>query len=84
MEERSDIQILGVYPEYRIVRNLVVLSGRFFDAQDSQVTTRWALLRRKWPRLSRIAGGGYRRSSSSAVALHHYGTFREQWTPSTI
>jgi putative ABC transport system permease protein len=34
--KEKDIQVLGVYPEYRIVRNLVVLSGRFFDAQDEQ------------------------------------------------
>lgn len=34
--KERDIQVLGVYPEYRIVRNLVVLSGRFFDGQDEQ------------------------------------------------
>ncbi len=34
--KERDIIILGVYPEYRIVRNLVVVSGRFFDAQDEQ------------------------------------------------
>ena len=33
--KERDIQILGVYPEYLLVRNLVVTSGRFFDAQDS-------------------------------------------------
>jgi putative ABC transport system permease protein len=30
-----DIRLLGVYPEYRWVRNLVIVTGRFFDAQDS-------------------------------------------------
>src|SRR5580704_10892479 len=34
--KERDINILGVYPEYRAVRNLVVVSGRFFDAQDEQ------------------------------------------------
>jgi putative ABC transport system permease protein len=34
--KERDIQILGVYPEYRMVRNLVVASGRFFDQQDEQ------------------------------------------------
>ncbi|HEY7098767.1 MAG TPA: ABC transporter permease [Terriglobales bacterium] len=29
-----DLRILGVYPDYRVVRNLVVVSGRFFDKQD--------------------------------------------------
>jgi putative ABC transport system permease protein len=34
--KERDLQILGVYPEYLQVRNLVVLGGRFFDKQDSQ------------------------------------------------
>jgi putative ABC transport system permease protein len=34
--KERDIQILGVYPEYRMVRNLVVASGRFFDQQVEQ------------------------------------------------
>ena len=34
--KERDIQILGVYPEYRSVRNLVVATGRFFDQQDEQ------------------------------------------------
>jgi putative ABC transport system permease protein len=34
--KERDLQIMGVYPEYLQVRNLVVLSGRFFDKQDSQ------------------------------------------------
>ena len=34
--KERDILVLGVYPQYRTVRNLVVLSGRFFDAQDEQ------------------------------------------------
>jgi putative ABC transport system permease protein len=34
--KERDVRVLGVYPEYRSVRNLVILSGRFFDEQDSQ------------------------------------------------
>ncbi len=34
--KERDIQILGVYPDYLTVRNLVVLSGRFFDHEDEQ------------------------------------------------
>src|SRR6202162_231663 len=34
--KERDISVLGVFPDYRIVRNLVVLTGRFFDAQDEQ------------------------------------------------
>src|SRR5437762_3524961 len=33
--KERDIQILGVYPQYRAVRNIVTVSGRFFDEQDS-------------------------------------------------
>jgi putative ABC transport system permease protein len=31
-----DVQILGVDPDYKSIRNLRVLSGRFFDQEDSQ------------------------------------------------
>src|SRR5262245_47460900 len=34
--KERDLQIMGVYPEYLQVKNLVVLAGRFFDKQDSQ------------------------------------------------
>ncbi len=34
--KEQDILILGVFPEYSQVRNLVLLAGRFFDAEDSQ------------------------------------------------
>jgi len=31
----KDVLVLGVSPQYRDIRNLVVLAGRFFDDQDS-------------------------------------------------
>jgi putative ABC transport system permease protein len=34
--QERELQVLGVLPEYIAVRNLVVLSGRFFDAQDER------------------------------------------------
>jgi putative ABC transport system permease protein len=34
--QQRDLQVLGVFPEYTTVRNLVILSGRFFDVQDEQ------------------------------------------------
>jgi putative ABC transport system permease protein len=34
--KERDLQILGVNPEYLQVRNLIVLSGRFIDNEDSQ------------------------------------------------
>lgn len=33
--KQTDILVLGVAPEYRRVRNLVVLAGRFFDEEDT-------------------------------------------------
>jgi putative ABC transport system permease protein len=30
----KDVLVLGVTPEYQMVRNLIVLSGRFFDGED--------------------------------------------------
>ena len=46
--KERDIQILGVYPEYRSVRNLVVASGRFFDSQDQQAHNKVGLVTDKW------------------------------------
>src|ERR1035438_2595988 len=34
--KERDLQIMGVYPEYQQVRNIIVITGRFFDKQDSQ------------------------------------------------
>jgi putative ABC transport system permease protein len=34
--KERDIQVLGTFPEYHVVRNLVVVSGRFFDQEDEQ------------------------------------------------
>jgi putative ABC transport system permease protein len=45
--KERDIQILGVYPEYRIVRNLVVVSGRFFDEQDEQAHNKVGIITEK-------------------------------------
>ena len=46
--KERDIQILGVYPQYRNVRNLVVVSGRFFDQQDEQSHNKAGLVTEKW------------------------------------
>ncbi len=39
-----DLRVLGVSPEYRQVRNLIVLSGRFFDDQDSTARNKVGLI----------------------------------------
>jgi putative ABC transport system permease protein len=45
--KERDIQALGVDPAYLNVRNLVVPSGRFFDAQDSQAHNKVAVVTQK-------------------------------------
>ncbi len=39
-----DVQVLGVNPDYKIVRNLWVTHGRFFDSQDSQERAKVAVI----------------------------------------
>ncbi len=45
--KERDIQVLGVLPEYSSVRNLVVLSGRFFDAEDAQAHNKVGVITQK-------------------------------------
>jgi putative ABC transport system permease protein len=42
--------ILGVSPQYRIVRNLVVIAGRFFDDQDASTHAKVAVMVQKFAR----------------------------------
>jgi putative ABC transport system permease protein len=42
--KERDIQVLGTYPEYHTVRNLVVVSGRFFDQQDERAHNKVGLI----------------------------------------
>jgi putative ABC transport system permease protein len=32
--QEDDVQVLGVYPDYEQIRDLIIISGRFFDASD--------------------------------------------------
>ena len=45
--KEQDLRILGVFPEYSSVRNLVVLSGRLFDAQDEQARNKVGVMQQK-------------------------------------
>jgi len=45
--KERDLRNLGVFPEYTAVRNLVVLSGRFFDAQDEQARNKVGVMQQK-------------------------------------
>jgi putative ABC transport system permease protein len=78
--KERDLQILGVYPEYRIVRNLVVVSGRFFDAQDEQAHNKVGLITDK---LAIELYGSPELAIGKIVPLSHLpftviGTFRER------
>ncbi|HKW15920.1 MAG TPA: ABC transporter permease [Terriglobales bacterium] len=78
--KERDLQILGVYPEYRIVRNLVVVSGRFFDQQDEQAHNKVGLITDK---LARELYGSPEAAIGKIIPLSHLpftviGTFRER------
>jgi putative ABC transport system permease protein len=45
--KERDLQVMGVYPEYLQVRNLLVPSGRFFDKQDSQAHNKVGVITQK-------------------------------------
>ena len=45
--KERDLRVLGVLPEYTAVRNLVVVSGRFFDAQDTQARNKVGVMQQK-------------------------------------
>jgi putative ABC transport system permease protein len=45
--KERDIQILGVMPAYQTVRNLVVVSGRFFDQEDEQAHNKIGVVTQK-------------------------------------
>lgn len=45
--KEKDVTVLGVYPEYQIVRNLLVPSGRFFDESDARAHNKVALITEK-------------------------------------
>lgn len=45
--KEKDIAVMGAAPEYQRVRNLIVLSGRFFDAGDAQARNKVGVLTQK-------------------------------------
>ncbi len=78
--KERDLQIMGVYPEYAQVRNLVVLAGRFFDRQDSQAHNKVGLIT---PKLALQLYGSEQASLGRTVKLSGLpftiiGIFRER------
>ncbi len=45
--KERDLHVLGVLPGYSSVRNLVVVSGRFFDSEDEQARNKVAVIQQK-------------------------------------
>src|SRR6202521_3171253 len=77
--KERDLQIMGVYPEYQQVRNIVVLAGRFFDQQDSQAHNKVGVI---MPKLAIELYGSEQASLGKTLKLSGLpftiiGTFRE-------
>jgi len=78
--KERDVRILGVLPEYRSVRNLVVISGRFFDAEDEQSRNKVGVVQQK---LAEQLYGSVDKAIGKVVKLSGLpftiiGTFRER------
>jgi putative ABC transport system permease protein len=78
--KERDLQIMGVYPDYQQVRNLIILSGRFFDKQDSQAHNKVGVIT---PKLAIDLYGSEQASLGKTVKLSGLpftiiGTFRER------
>ena len=78
--KERDLQILGTFPEYRAVRNLVVVSGRFFDAEDERAHNKVGLITEK---LANELYGSPDAAVGKVIPLSHLpftiiGTFRER------
>jgi len=77
--KERDIRILGVNPEYRGVRNLVVASGRFFDAQDQQSHTKVGLVTDKWAQQvygpAETAIGSHLKNGGTRLKVHPFCSF---------
>jgi len=78
--KERDLQIMGVYPEYQQVRNIVILSGRFFDKQDSQAHNKVGVIT---PKMAIELYGSEQASLGKTLKLSGLpftiiGTFRER------
>jgi putative ABC transport system permease protein len=77
---QRDIVILGVSPQYRNVRNLDVLAGRYFDEQDTQARNKVALMQQ---RLAKEVYGSQGAAVGQTIHINGLpvviiGTFKEQ------
>jgi putative ABC transport system permease protein len=78
--KEQDVQVLGSDSEYKRVRNLQVMAGRFLDASDVALRQKVALLTEK---MAKRIYGGQQASIGKMVKVHGIqfivvGTFRER------
>jgi putative ABC transport system permease protein len=78
--KERDISVLGVFSDYRIVRNLVVITGRFFDSKDSQEHNKVGVITQK---MAEELYGSQEEAIGKIIKLSGLpftivGTFREQ------
>jgi putative ABC transport system permease protein len=78
--KERDILVLGVDPEYRIVRNLLMVAGRFFDEEDAMARNKVALVT---PAFARKAYGSTTAAIGQTVKINSLpfviiGTFKER------
>jgi putative ABC transport system permease protein len=76
----EDVRIIGSDDQYRNVRNLAVLAGRFMDASDVNLRTKVAMLTEK---LARRLYGSQQAAVGQRIKIHELqfdviGTFRER------
>src|SRR6202142_1022907 len=81
--KERDLRTLGVFPDYTIVRNLVVLSGRFFDAEDEQARNKVGVMQQKLAEQFYGSGGEAMGTVDKLRGLPSttVGTFRERVDP---
>jgi putative ABC transport system permease protein len=77
--KEQDILVLGVNPEYRTVRRMIVSSGRFYDQTDEQTGNKVALITEP---LARDQYGSFDMALGRTIKIHEVpfviiGTFRE-------
>jgi putative ABC transport system permease protein len=75
----KDILVLGVSPQYRQVRNLIVISGRFFDDEDDETHAKVAVVTEPFARqLFGSADAAINQSFQiSGIPFTIIGTFKE-------
>ncbi len=77
--KEQDILVLGVDPEYKTVRRMIVSSGRFFDRTDAQTGNKVAVVTEP---LARAQFGSLDMALGQTIKIHEVpfvivGTFRE-------